>query len=248
MAEVDNIELETLPEPSTAAVKRASALMGQRPFHSVLSRSLFALCFSESCTLFLLLMSQAFDLLDSRCVRRLCYKYALSIHRLLYASTRLLNWNISLSLLLAAILVFIPLSYSLVVSDSITGAGAHILCCSIDMHPHSIICTGLRSRQRPSVFRVLLNFIPVGLFLFFLEMIPLPSALPTSGIIATTLSRLTVLGTIILGLLSGFGAINTAWVYFPGLRGKQRQVSSPLNKVVAYSHTTAPIRRTRTFV
>ncbi|EPS96199.1 hypothetical protein FOMPIDRAFT_161929 [Fomitopsis schrenkii] len=182
VADVGNIEMETLPEPSTAAVKRVSALVGQRPFHSVLSRSLFSLCFSESCTLFLLLMSQALELLDTR--------------------ARLLNWNISLSLLLAAILVFIPLSYSLVVSDSITGAG-------------------LRSRQRPSVFRVLLNFIPVGLFLFFLETIPLPSASPTSSIIATTLSRLTVLGTIILGLLSGFGAINTAWVYFPGLRGKQ---------------------------
>ena len=84
-----------------------------------------------------------------------------------------------------------------------------------------LIIAGLRSRQRPSVFRILLNFIPVGFFLFFLAMIPLPAALPTSGIIATTLSRLTVMGTIILGLLSGFGAINTAWVYFPGLRGKQ---------------------------
>lgn len=69
VSDVDNIELETLPEPSTAAVKRTSALLGQRPFHSVLSRSLFALCFSESCTLFLLLMSQAFELLDSRWVR-----------------------------------------------------------------------------------------------------------------------------------------------------------------------------------
>ncbi|KZT66792.1 hypothetical protein DAEQUDRAFT_695181 [Daedalea quercina L-15889] len=180
-AEADNMELETLPEPSTAAVKRASSLAGHRPFHSVLARSLFALCFSESCTLFLLLICQALDLLDAR--------------------ARLLNWNISLSLLLAAILILIPLSYSLVMSDSITGAG-------------------LRSRQRPSAFRVLLNFIPVGLFLFLLEMIPLPSASPTSGIIVTTLSRLTVLGTIILGLLSGFGAINTAWIYFPGLYGK----------------------------
>ncbi|KAH9929419.1 Abscisic acid G-protein coupled receptor-domain-containing protein [Fomitopsis serialis] len=182
VAEADNIELETLPEPSTATVKRASSLVGQRPFHSVLARSLFALCFSESCTLFLLLMCQAFDVLDPR--------------------ARLLNWNISLSLLLAAILVLIPLSYSLVVSDSVTGAG-------------------LRSRQRPSVFRILLNFIPVGLFLFLLAMIPLPSALPTSGIIVTTLSQLTVLGTIILGLLSGFGAINTAWIYFPRIYGKQ---------------------------
>lgn len=60
--------METLPEPSTAAVKRVSALVGQRPFHSVLSRSLFSLCFSESCTLFLLLMSQALELLDTRWV------------------------------------------------------------------------------------------------------------------------------------------------------------------------------------
>ena len=170
--------------------------------------------------MFLLLMSQAFDLLGSRYVCRTDGYRVLFVHQSLCSSTRLLNWNISLSLLLAAILVFIPLSYSLVVSDSITGTGVHDLHRLVRLHPHDI--TGLRSRQRPSIFRIFLNFIPVGLFLFFLEMIPLPSALPTSGIIVTTLSRLTVLGTIILGLLSGFGAINTAWVYFPGLRGKQR--------------------------
>ena len=34
---------------------------------------------------------------------------------------------------------------------------------------------------------------------------------------ASTLSRLTVIGTVILGALSGFGAIDTAWDFFPVL-------------------------------
>ncbi|KAI0944771.1 hypothetical protein AcW1_002401 [Taiwanofungus camphoratus] len=115
---------------------------------------------------------------------------------MLLARTRLLNWNISLSLLLTAILVLIPLSYSLVLSDSSPAVGTEVL-------------------QRPSSIRLLLNIAPVGLFLFLLSFIPLPSALPSSNIIVTALSRLTVLGTIILGALSGFGAINTAWAFFP---------------------------------
>ncbi|KAJ8469136.1 hypothetical protein ONZ51_g9199 [Trametes cubensis] len=37
----------------------------------------------------------------------------------------------------------------------------------------------------------------------------------THSILASTLSRLTVIGTVFLGLLSGFGAIDTAWDFFP---------------------------------
>ncbi|KZT00623.1 uncharacterized protein LAESUDRAFT_687929 [Laetiporus sulphureus 93-53] len=182
-ADTDDVELEALPTPSTSTAKRSPVLPTARHFHSTLARSLFSLCFSESCTLFLMLMSQAIDVFDNR--------------------TRLLNWNISLSLLLAAILCFIPLSYSLVLSDLSSATGSH-------------------SRQRPSVLRIVLNVIPVGLFLLLLSYIPLPAALPSSGIIMTTLSRLTVLGTIILGALSGFGAINTAWTFFPAFYGPER--------------------------
>ncbi|KAF9812777.1 hypothetical protein IEO21_05980 [Rhodonia placenta] len=166
------VELDTLPTSTTTpSTRRDAVVVAKRPFHSTISRAMFSLCFSESCTMFLLLMCQAIDIFHVR--------------------ARLLNWNISLSLLLAAILVLIPLSYSLVLSDR--------------MH----------MRQRPSALRVCLNMVPVGLFLFFLSYIPLPSALPSANIVVTALSRLTVLGTIILGALSGFGAINTAWTFFP---------------------------------
>lgn len=43
----------------------------------------------------------------------------------------------------------------------------------------------------------------------------------TSGISAIV-SRLTVIGTVILGLLSGFGSINNAWNYLPILSQNQR--------------------------
>ncbi|KAH9924238.1 Abscisic acid G-protein coupled receptor-domain-containing protein [Amylocystis lapponica] len=171
----NEVELDTLPSPSNS--KRSTLISSKRPFHSTLSRSLFSLCFSESCLLFLLLMCQGLDLFNAR--------------------TRLVNWNISLSLLLAAVLVFIPLSYGLVLSDRYSPA------------------SGPNAWQRPSALRIFLNVIPVGLFLFLLSYIPLPSALSSSNITMTTLSRLTVMGTIILGLLSGFGAINTAWTFFP---------------------------------
>ncbi|PCH43230.1 hypothetical protein WOLCODRAFT_73912 [Wolfiporia cocos MD-104 SS10] len=176
------VELETLPTPSTSASSSTPVVSAKRPFHSVLSRTLFSLCFSESCMLFLLLMSQTLDALHSR--------------------TRLINWNISLSLLLTVVIVLIPLSYSLVLSDRSPSASG--------------------VRQRPSALRILLNFVPVGIFLFLLSYIPLPSAVPSSNMITTILSRLIVVGTITLGALSGFGAINTAWTFFPVLRSKAR--------------------------
>lgn len=56
---------------------------------------------------------------------------------------------------------------------------------------------------------------PVALYLFLLSRIPLPDALASSDFTTTTLSRLIVLGTIILGILSGFGAVSSAWAFFP---------------------------------
>ena len=137
--------------------------------------------------------------------------------------TRLLNWNISLSILLACILFFIPLSYSLVLSDRYSPSNGACPFPSLLSKPSrstNDICTSVW--QRPSVLRVVLNIIPVGLFLFLLSYIPLPAALPSSSLIMPALSRLTVLGTIILGLLSGFGAINTAWTFFPLFYGNPR--------------------------
>ncbi|EPQ55979.1 hypothetical protein GLOTRDRAFT_40958, partial [Gloeophyllum trabeum ATCC 11539] len=87
----DDVELTTLPAPSTSA-----ALKRKRPLHSTLSRGLFAICFSESCVLFFLLMCQGLDILDPR--------------------TRLVNWRLSLTVLLSAILVVVPLCLNLILT------------------------------------------------------------------------------------------------------------------------------------
>ncbi|KAJ2985789.1 hypothetical protein NUW54_g10030 [Trametes sanguinea] len=55
-------ELETLPTSSSVGAATTSNLPRKRPFHSALSRGLFSLCFSETCTLFLLLILQALDM------------------------------------------------------------------------------------------------------------------------------------------------------------------------------------------
>ncbi|KDQ55997.1 hypothetical protein JAAARDRAFT_36792 [Jaapia argillacea MUCL 33604] len=126
--------------------------------------------------------------------------------------TRSLNWNISLALLLLTILVFVPLCLSLISTSSGTDAN---------------------SRQRPTILRVLLAVAPVFVFLFLLSYIPVPSSLSSWNPIIASLSRLIVLGTIILGLLSGFGAISTAWAFFPLLSRKSR--NHPSSRDVANS-------------
>lgn len=67
-----DVELEILPSPSTATLKPpgSPALTIKRTFHSTVARAIFSLCFSESCTLFLLLMLQALDILHPRSVCR----------------------------------------------------------------------------------------------------------------------------------------------------------------------------------
>ena len=61
-----SIELDALPPPSASSTpKRRST---NDTSHSLLSKTLFSLCFSESCTLFLLLMCQALDVFNIRCV------------------------------------------------------------------------------------------------------------------------------------------------------------------------------------
>ncbi|OBZ74302.1 Golgi pH regulator [Grifola frondosa] len=165
-------EVEMLPVPSSAAKVDISR---QRPFHSALSRGLFSLCFSESCTLFLLLIFQAVDVLHPR--------------------VRLFNWDVSLFLLICTIVLVIPLSYSLVLSHGSASSSVS------------------QWRQHTSLFRIVLNLIPVGLFLLILSYVPLPAAMPKYNIMAATLSRLTVLGTALRPV--GFGAINTAWNFFP---------------------------------
>lgn len=127
---------------------------------------------------------------------------------------RLFNWRVSLFLLLAAILVLTPMFMSVVLSlGSSTGSGTDL---ALHSHSNPLILHVDPTSLRPKVTsRVILSLLPVLLYLFGLSYIPLPSALSSSDLITSALSRLIVLGTIILGLLSGFGAISNAWAFFP---------------------------------
>ncbi|KAI0799733.1 Abscisic acid G-protein coupled receptor-domain-containing protein [Irpex lacteus] len=183
-ADDSELELQALPAPSTAAQKphETTIISIKRTFHSTLSRAIFSLCFSECCTLFLLLMFQALDVLHPR--------------------TRLLHWNISLAILVICIIAIIPLAYSLVLSYRSS--------------------SGLQGFQRPNTTRLFLTALPVGLFLFLLSFVPLPGEFTSTGTTSVVFARLTVVGTIILGLLSGFGAVNNAWRFFPILSRTSR--------------------------
>lgn len=66
-AEDSEVELNPLPQPSTSAAKSVGK---QTEFHSTLARSMFSLCFEESCVLFALLMCQGVGVLEPRYVHR----------------------------------------------------------------------------------------------------------------------------------------------------------------------------------
>lgn len=59
--------------------------------------------------------------------------------------------------------------------------------------------------------RVLLNLIPVVFFLFAFSYIPIPTALASVNVTTSVISRLIVVGTVFLGVLSGFGAMSNSW-------------------------------------
>ncbi len=91
--------------------------------------------------------------------------------------------------------------------------------------------------QRPTLTRLILTTLPVAIFLFLLSFIPIPSGLSSSAGLSTlnVLPRLTVLGTVILGILSGFGAISNAWRFFPVVSASGRLVKMSLLRVVPCS-------------
>ncbi|KAH9985916.1 Abscisic acid G-protein coupled receptor-domain-containing protein [Russula vinacea] len=178
------IELETLPSPS--ATPRPGRKLANDTSHSLLSKTLFSLCFSESCTLFLLLMCQALDALDTR--------------------TRLLNWQISLYAVLLNIIILIPSSLCLVSTTSLNSSSA-----------------------TPSHRRILAVLAPLFVYFLLLSYVPLPADLVPSGKSDTftlVTVRYNVLGTFILGCLSGFGSVTAAWGYFPLSCGKNRKIPS----------------------
>ncbi|KAL5520503.1 hypothetical protein ACEPAG_9727 [Sanghuangporus baumii] len=195
----DELELESLPAPSTAndgpLLARSNSLAhrnrgehGLRTLwsskHSNISRLCFSLCFSESCTLFFLFMCQEVNIFAPR--------------------SRMLNWRLSLFVLLLMILFFIPLSlnYLLTYQSSL----------------------GRLSRNRSVSTRVMMTLIPYVVYLFAFTSIPLPESLSSANSEITTqsLSKLIALGTFIIGLLSGFGAARNSWDYLPEFSKSRR--------------------------
>ena len=95
------------------------------------------------------------------------------------------------------------------------------------------------ARNRTSLTsRAAFTAIPFIFYLVAFSQIPLPSHLDTSskrsiypqhyimtnlGITMNAISRTTVLGTLLLGLLSGFGAVTTVWSFYPF--GRSRYVA-----------------------
>ncbi|KAJ7050783.1 G protein-coupled receptor 89 [Mycena amicta] len=131
----------------------------------------FAGCFMESCILCVLLMMQALDVFSPR--------------------ARLLNWRVSMFLLLTLVLVCIPFLLSL------------LLTLSADSD----------ARPRTTLPRLAFSTFSVAIYLLLLSLTPLPA--PAPDYTTAALSRLIVLGTAILGLLAGFGAASSVWMYLP---------------------------------
>ena len=84
-----------------------------------------------------------------------------------------------------------------------------------------------RLQRRSFAVRCLLTVLPVSFFLFILSYVPLPSSISKTSGVSAIISRLVVVGTVILGLLSGFGSINNAWNYLPMFSRNQKYGSDP---------------------
>ncbi|KAF5382831.1 hypothetical protein D9757_007330 [Collybiopsis confluens] len=121
--------------------------------------------------------------------------------------TRLIHWKFSLLTLLITILILSPL----IVTTLVT----------------------INSQKKLSVIRILVSLIPSSLCLFALSRIPLPEALRVDSqidLITSSLARLLVFGTIILGLLSGFGAVSYSWAYLPSCISSSRGQGVPSDR------------------
>ncbi|KIY71005.1 hypothetical protein CYLTODRAFT_429727 [Cylindrobasidium torrendii FP15055 ss-10] len=174
------IELQqsSLPAPTTASTHRSTS-------QSVIPSTIFSLCFSECCMMFLLLMFQASNAFDSSLACRV----------------RLLNWRISLWTLLTVIILVIPLSSSILLTTGLSISSAE---------PGRIITP-----------KSLLALVSVAATLVLLSSIPLPAALAPTSFLAAAIARLIVIGTVLLGLLTGFGAMNSIWLHFVAAKPTQ---------------------------
>ena len=107
----ETIQLDTLPLPSTAHTPKSPQFTLEDPtyLHAAVSRIMFSWCFTESCMMFFLLMLQAFGIFSATWVIQ-TFVVGSVWH---WTSTRLLNWQFSLFLILLSILVIIPFAISL---------------------------------------------------------------------------------------------------------------------------------------
>lgn len=128
--------------------------------------------------------------------------------------SRLLNWRFSLFFLVFCILVVTPLALSLLLSLATSNGRFRWFSdpISLFLYPAS---NSRRSRNRFISFRTFFALAMIGLYLFVLSYVPVPTSVEASGTLAAYLSRLIVIGTVILGLLSGFGAISSSWQFLP---------------------------------
>ena len=139
-------------------------------------------------------------------------------------STRLLNFQISLYTLLLNIIVLIPVSLC-VVSTAPLNSGESPTYIYRRSPTYFETTASLTFSRR----RVLLVLAPLSVYFFLLPYVPLPGVILSEENRTFTLitARYNVLGTVILGSLSGFGSVTTAWGYFPLSCCKNRHVNQP---------------------
>lgn len=188
-----DIMLNVLPPPATATSTRASrsfsalSVKAVKPsrapqnqalrVQSSIARTAFALCFEEGCILFLLVMSQALGLFDFRWGSFLCENRRFT----LVLRTRLLNWRISLAILVTSIVLFIPLVQCLLFTyrwsspkGSVWNSCRKPSLTTDDENSDARNRTSLTSRAA-------FTAIPFSLYLVAFSQIPLPSHLDTSS-------------------------------------------------------------------
>ncbi|KAF8608098.1 hypothetical protein BDV93DRAFT_241420 [Ceratobasidium sp. AG-I] len=196
------IELGALPPPGVARLhpKGAAAEWGWGP--TSVARTAFAVCFSESCMLFLLVMCQSYGVMD--------------------AGSRYLNWRISLVTLIALILLVIPI----------------LQCLFIAYKPNrpAGIDPGASLPRR-----LALPLFFFSAYIMMLLRIPVMDNNLGSDVLTSALARLSVLGTVVLGTLSGFGAIATAWMFTDAL-GKRRWVEITKQDIANAEHSLTRVR------
>ncbi|KAB5593286.1 G protein coupled receptor [Ceratobasidium theobromae] len=174
-------ELGALPPPNVARPQPRTGVTGWGLGPTSVARTAFAVCFSESCALFLLVMCQAYDVMDAR--------------------SRYFNWRFSLVTLVALILVIIPV----------------LQCLFIAYRPNRTMTEPGASLPR----RLALPFFFFSAYIMLLLRIPLVGNGKNMDMLTAALARLSVMGTVVLGILSGFGAIATAWMFADALGKKQ---------------------------